>query len=327
MFFVGLAIVLLAGICNASFAVPLKWMRVWKWENAWLSYNSIALVLFPWIIVAVFVRHAGELFSSLSMGDYSIALGFGLLWGICQAGFGVAIDMLGIAVALPVIGGIGMVAGALTPVLVQHPAALLGRFGIVLLISFVFLIAGILLYAHAAWLRTGDSGASTTLRGLLLCLFIGIIAGALNIGFSLSTGITGRAEALGNNSLVATYPVWALLLTAGLIPNILYCGYLMKRNGTVALFASSRSRRDVVLAVLMAVTWVIATYSYGLSTRFLGVLGTSTGYIMYVAFTMFFANLFGWMAGEWRSAPPQANRLLWVGMILLLAAITVLKWA
>jgi L-rhamnose-H+ transport protein len=327
MFFVGLAIVLLAGICNASFAVPLKWMRVWKWENAWLSYNSIALVLFPWIIVAVFVHHAGELFSSLSMGDYGIALGFGLLWGICQAGFGVAIDMLGIAVALPVIGGIGMVAGSLTPVLVQHPAALLGRFGIVLLISFVFLIAGILLYSRAAWLRTGNSGARATVRGLVLCLFIGLIAGALNIGFSLSTGIIGRAEALGNNSLVATYPVWALLLTAGLIPNILYCGYLMKKNGTLALFGSSRSRRDVVLALLMAVAWIIATYSYGLSTRFLGVLGTSTGYIMYVAFTMFFANLFGWMAGEWRGAPPQATRLLWVGMVLLLASITVLKWA
>jgi L-rhamnose-H+ transport protein len=101
----------------------------------------------------------------------------------------------------------------------------------------------------------------------------------------------------------------------------------MKRNGTVALFASSRAGRDVVLVVLMAVTWVMATYSYGLSTRFLGMLGTSTGYIMYVAFTMFFANLFGWMAGEWRGSPRQAVRLLWVGMVLLLAAITVLKWA
>ena len=192
LFFVGLCFVLLAGICNASFAVPLKWMRVWKWENAWLSYNTIALVFFPWVIVAVFVHRAGELFQSLSIGDYGIALGFGLLWGICQAGFGVAIDMLGIAVALPVIGGIGMVAGSLTPVLVQHPTALLGRFGIVLLISFVFLIGGILLYSRAAWLRTGNLGARATVRGLFLCLFIGIIAGALNIGFSLSTGITGQ---------------------------------------------------------------------------------------------------------------------------------------
>ena len=101
----------------------------------------------------------------------------------------------------------------------------------------------------------------------------------------------------------------------------------MKKNGTRVLFRSARSQTDLFWALLMAVIWIMATYSYGLSTRFLGILGTSTGYIMYVAFTMFFANLFGWMAGEWRSAPPQATRLLWLGMVLLLTAVTVLKWA
>ena len=326
-FFVGLGIVLLAGICNSSFAIPLKCMKAMKWENAWLSYNAIALVFSPWLIVALFVHRPGELFGSLSMEDYGIALGFGLLWGICQAGFGVAINMLGIAVALPVISGIGMVAGSLTPVLVQHPAALLGRFGFVILISFAFLIGGLLLYSRAAWLRSGKSAARTTAQSLILCLIIGIIAGALNIGFSLSTGIIRRAEVLGSNPLVATYPVWALLLTAGLVPNILYCTYLMKKNGTAALFFSTGSRTDIFWVLLMAVTWVMATYSYGLSTRFLGILGTSTGYIMYVAFTMLFANLFGWMAGEWRGAPHQATRLLWAGMVLLLASATVLKWA
>lgn len=325
-FAIGLGLVLLAGICNASFAIPLRHMRVWKWENAWLGYNAVALAVLPWIIVSVFVHRAGALFLSLSLGDYAIALGFGFLWGICQAGFGVAIDMLGIAIALPVIGSIGMVLGSVTPVLVQHPAALLGRFGFGLLTSFVFLIGGLGLYSRAAWLR-GQSSVRTTVHGLLVCIVAGIIAGSLNIGFALSTGITRRAEAFGSNALVATYPVWALMLAAGLIPNILYCGYLMKRNRTAALFGSVCSRTDVFWVLLMAVTWIVATFSYGLSTRFLGALGTSTGYIMYVSFTLFFANLFGWLAGEWRGAPPQATRLLCFGMVLMLAAITVLKWA
>ena len=277
------------------------------------------------VIVAVFVHRAGELFQSLSIGDYGIALGFGLLWGICQAGFGVAIDMLGIAVALPVIGGIGMVAGSLTPVLVQHPTALLGRFGIVLLISFVFLIGGILLYSRAAWLRTGNLGFGPPYEVIPMPLYRDIV-GALNIGFSLSTGITGRTEALGNNSLVGTYPVWALLLTAGLIPNILYCGYLMKKNGTRVLFRSARSQTDLFWALLMAVIWIMATYSWSLHTVF-GILRNIDRLHHVCGIHNVLRQSVRLDGREWRDAPPQATRLLWLGMVLLLTAVTVLKWA
>ena len=36
-----------AGIVNAGFTLPLKRMRTWPWENAWLIWTFTALIIFP----------------------------------------------------------------------------------------------------------------------------------------------------------------------------------------------------------------------------------------------------------------------------------------
>jgi hypothetical protein len=34
----GLAVVVLAGVLQGSFAAPLKRMSAWRWENSWLLF-------------------------------------------------------------------------------------------------------------------------------------------------------------------------------------------------------------------------------------------------------------------------------------------------
>jgi len=42
----GLLFLLIAGIMNASFTLPMKFTRTWAWENTWLAWSLFALVLF-----------------------------------------------------------------------------------------------------------------------------------------------------------------------------------------------------------------------------------------------------------------------------------------
>ena len=53
----GIAIVVLAGILNGSFAAPMKRMHGWEWENSWLLFAISGLLIFPWLIAFATVPH------------------------------------------------------------------------------------------------------------------------------------------------------------------------------------------------------------------------------------------------------------------------------
>ena len=40
--------ILVAGIMNGSFAVPMKWTRHWAWENIWLAWSSLPSFCSPY---------------------------------------------------------------------------------------------------------------------------------------------------------------------------------------------------------------------------------------------------------------------------------------
>ncbi len=313
---VGISFIVLAGLCNAIFALPMKYARVWQWENTWLVYSTFSLVAFPWLLVVVFVHRAGELFGSFAPAAFVPAIAFGFLWGVAQAGFGVALQLVGISVAMPIVGGVAIVLGAIVPVAVQHPGALLGRLGAVLLLSCILAIGGLVFYSRAVRLREGLRGrisgsdesplgtpslasaavgtdpkaitvrvaaqpvqvVRSRLRGMALSILVGVLAGAINLGFAFSSTIIRQAGSLDNGTMAATFPVWALVMTAGFLPNFCYCGYLLRRRGTGSLFAAVKAGHDFVFSLLMAVVWLSAWLTYGFGSQLIGKFGTSVGY-------------------------------------------------
>ena len=46
----GLSCVLLGGILNGTFILPMKRMKAWSWENIWLAYSVVAMVVLPWAL-------------------------------------------------------------------------------------------------------------------------------------------------------------------------------------------------------------------------------------------------------------------------------------
>jgi L-rhamnose-H+ transport protein len=324
---IGACLVVLAGFLNASFAIPMRYNRHWKWENTWSVFSVFSLSIFPTLLVLLIVKRATELFVSLSLKDVLPALVFGFIWGIAQVTFGVSINLLGVSVALPIVSAIAIVLGAFTPVIVRHPEALTGRLGLILATSAVLLVASLLLYARAASMREKASLATKSTTGLVLAIFTGVTGGMINVGFALSEGIVRRSQLLGNGTIASTYPVWAVLLAAGFLPNLIYCAYLIRKNRTGFLFVSPGYLGDLLRSTAMAVFWILATTLYGLSTTFLGKFGTAVGYLSYGSFTVLFANVLGWKVGEWANASPQALRNFWAGMGLVLASIGTLALA
>ena len=46
----GFALTLVAGITMGFSIWPIKWLRMWKWENFWLVYTIAALIIAPSIL-------------------------------------------------------------------------------------------------------------------------------------------------------------------------------------------------------------------------------------------------------------------------------------
>ncbi len=333
-FWLGMAIIFISGVLNGSFPAPMKYSRRWRWENTWLVFATVALLLLPWLMASGFVPGLAELYRGAAPRMLLYPLLFGFFWGIAQVTYGLGISAVGMALAIAVVAGLSCLGGSLVPLLVLNPAALLQPRGLLLLASMPVLIAG-LSFSGAAGKRREKEQAKTAnptdergrsfLVGLGICIFTGIFGANLNLGFVFGGELLRRSVALGANPVTATYAVWALVLGAGFIPNLLYCLYLLNRNRTWSLFHQTGWPRESLLGVAMALLWLGGMVGYGIGATLAGKYGTSVGFVLLAASIILASNLLGILTGEWKSTSPRTKKLLAVGIALIVASVIILN--
>lgn len=123
----GLGIVALSGILTASFPLPMKYSRAWRWEHTWLVYATFGLFLLPAILAAWAVPHPLSFYLSLPFQDLVLPVSFGFGWGIAQVTFGLAIAQVGMAMAFAIVIGLSALLGSAIPLAVFHREAFSGR--------------------------------------------------------------------------------------------------------------------------------------------------------------------------------------------------------
>src|SRR5579864_8576221 len=141
------AIILLvvAGVMNGSFTLPMKYTREWTWENTWLIWTIWALVIFPPVMTLATVPDLRSVYSSVAPAIIVVVAACGAGWGISQIFFGLAVDSIGIALAFSVILGIAAAVGSLVPLLREHADKIFtaGGLGVIGGVALVVLGVGI----------------------------------------------------------------------------------------------------------------------------------------------------------------------------------------
>jgi L-rhamnose-H+ transport protein len=333
-FWLGMAIIFVSGVLNGSFPAPMKYSRRWRWENTWLVFALVALLLLPWLMASGFVPRLAELYRGAAPGMLLYPLVFGFFWGIAQVTFGLGISAVGMALAISVVCGLSCLGGSLVPVLVLNPAALLQPRGLLLLVSIPVLIAGLSFCGAAGNRREKEQAKAPTptnergrsfLVGLGICIFTGIFGANLNLGFVFGGELLRRSIALGANQVTATYAVWALVLGAGFIPNLLYCLYLLVRNRTWSLFHQTGWPKETLLGIAMGLLWLGGMGGYGIGATLAGRYGTSVGYVLLTASIILASNLLGILTGEWKATSPKTRKLLVTGIALIVGSVIILN--
>src|SRR5580698_6511401 len=201
----GIALILAAGAMAGCCMLPLKFNRRWRWENTWLIFSLISLVVLPWALALSLVQHLFQTYNSLTVSQFVIPVLFGAGWGIAQVLFGISIQRLGLALAYAIVVGLGTLLGTLVPLFVQHRAEVGRTLLIPVLGGIVIMLIGIAFSAWAGQIREHSQEAVATMLPLgryraavFVAILCGILAPMLNYSFAFGQDIALAAVRLGN---------------------------------------------------------------------------------------------------------------------------------
>jgi L-rhamnose-H+ transport protein len=326
----GISTLILAGVTNASFTMPMKYARKWAWENTWLAWTVFALVVLPFATALVTIPNLSMVYRSATPNMILEVCGFGAGWGVAQVFFGVAVDMIGITLAFSIVLGTSAAIGSLIPMVSLHRENLNSAAGYSVLGSIALALLGVMLCAVAGRLRE-KPGAQTispqkrTSQGLVLAVLCGLLASFMNFGVAFGTPLVEIARFFGASQHNAINAIWLPLLLAGAVPNVVYCAWLMNRNRTGSKYREGRSHW--ALALVMAVFWFGSTLLYGVAAGQLGTWGPILGWPLFMSLIVITATILGMFTGEWKDCGPMPIRIQWAGVTVLVSAIFVLAGA
>jgi L-rhamnose-H+ transport protein len=331
----GLGLVLLGGFLQGSFALPMKRMTSWRWENTWLIYSIAAMIVLPWAMAFATVPHLGEVLSRVRGAVIAEVAVFGLGWGVGSTLFGLGIRRVGMALTFAIVLGITASLGSLLPLVVLQPHQLLTHQGYSLLAGLAIVILGIVLCSVAGHRRERElstqavrPGGEGFWLGLVICISSGIFSAMLNFSFVFGKELQQKTLAAGATAAMGSNLIWALALSAGFLANAGYCVYLLQKNRTWGAL----TRKDIPAtywlgALLMGALWYFGIAVYGMGATALGALGAVLGWPLFMAMNIVAANVWGAVSGEWKGASRLSYGYSWAGISVLLAAIYVISRA
>jgi L-rhamnose-H+ transport protein len=321
---------MVAGLMSGNCMLPSKFAHRWKWENLWLVFSVVSLVILPWALALLLVNHLFVAYRGLAGGAFVTPLAFGAGWGIAQVLFGISVRRLGLGIAYAIIVGLGAVLGTLIPLFFGPPVDIARGTLIKILAGVIGLIAGVALTAIGGKKRERSkhdeiSDERGYVTAILLAILCGVMAPMLNFAFAFGQQLAQQAMLVGNTPVRAAYAVWPIALLGGFVPNVAYSIFMLWRDESWHIFRQDSV--EVIWPSLMAVLWMGAFALYGMSAVFLGPLGVSVGWGLFQSFMIITATVSGVLTAEWKSAPQTARILLTLGLACLLLATLLLSMA
>ncbi len=328
----GIGLVIAAAILQGVFLLPMARARGWKWEHVWLAFSLAGMIIFNWIFMLISLPRPEALYGAVPSRELTILAGFGLAWGAGAVMFGLGMDMLGLTLGYPLIMGLNASVGTFVPLLWLYGSSMFAGRRLWIAAGTLVAIAGIAVCSLAgarrelAVHRERHIPHSRFLLGLAVAVASGVLSCLPNIGLMFGVNTLRAAHDLGASPAFAGNAIWFIFFSFGGVVNLVYCSWLMFRNGNArALFARDRAA-NWCWTLAMGAMWIGSFYLYGIGTARIGAAGGTIGWPILVALSIGVGVLCGLGKGEWRDAPDTAKTLLWGGLALIVLAVLIIPF-
>jgi L-rhamnose-H+ transport protein len=336
----GFILTLIAGSATGLSILPIKWARRWRWENFWLLYTVVSLLIVPGALAFMACPNLLAAYASLPLHTFVRPLVFGALWGFAYLGAGLCAHRLGFALQGALIGGVGTAVGTLVPLIMQHAHMVFQVNGLLILGGTGITLCGVALCGWAGYHRerlsnqrgegagfspraTAMSQAKPTRKSYILMVGVAVLSGLLaafmNLALAYGELITGRVREAGAAPQWAPFAVWPVAFLGGSTVNLVYTLFLLSRNKTWHNFRGGT--REILNPVLSACLWSGGVSLYSSATTYLGILGVSIGFGLFFVVLMLAGQMVGLFTGEWRQVPSTIYSKFALGIAFLFLAV------
>jgi L-rhamnose-H+ transport protein len=350
--FAGIGLHAAGGVAHGSFYVPLKKVRVWAWESAWLVQGLAAWIIMPWLIAVLTGSHPWQVLSQASGRTIWFTFLFGAMWGAGSLTFGLSMRYLGMSLGMAVALGYTVSLGTLIPpIFAGEFGPLVSNWGgWIVLLGVLVCLGGIGLCGWAGIRRERErtgalaaNGRTLLLLGFAVATFSGIMSSGFAFGIKAGQPIADAAFASGAPAIFKNGPVFVVVMAGGFLINCVWCLYLGLRNRSMGDFIGrstvtqpdwqgaagekatmgSPIARNYFWAGLAGATWSLGFMLYGMGTTFMGRYDF-TSWSIHLAFVIVFSTLCGIWSGEWRGVGRLTRWLVGAALAILVLSTLVI---
>ncbi|MGB0743297.1 MAG: L-rhamnose/proton symporter RhaT [Opitutales bacterium] len=336
MVFLGVVLHGIGGLAAGSFYLPLKRVKDWSWESAWLVNGIFSWILMPTLVALLTVPTLFSVIGGTAATTLFWTYGLGVLWGIGGLTFGLSVRYLGMSLGYAVALGFCAAFGTLIPTLVDGTIRQLlsSTSGWVVLSGIAVCLLGIGVCGYAGHLKERALSAEKIaqqefklLQGLLVAGFAGIMSACMAFAFAAGALIAEQAEAGGTQPLWVNNPVLVVILLGGFTTNALWCVYLNWKKGTWKDYGNKSAPRlqNTFFASLAGITWYLQFMFYGMGSTKMGDYHF-TSWTLHMSFIIITSNLWSLLLREWKGSGRKPIGILIAGIVIITLSTVLIGW-
>jgi L-rhamnose-H+ transport protein len=329
-------LVIIGGILNGSFAIPMKHMPHIKQEKLWFVFSWWAYLIIPIATFLILDHNFINIILCVAPSYIYVPLLGGLLWGLGMICMCFAFKHIGIGVVFVINIGIGTAGGALLPLIFIHPNRFLTFFGLFIVAGVILFIIGVISAGIAAKIR--DDIKRTTLSnknnlrpllGIILSILAGISSAfqGFSYAYSASGFQTGKLLSSNSHLVVGNLP-WLLIFLGGFLPYMIYFLIASLKRKSFGTTPDNRvSFKYHLMIFVMALLFFECALFYGKATLLIGALGPIIIWPIYMVFIVLTSNFWSFKYGEWKGSSALSKSIMAFAISVQIVAVVILAYA
>ena len=316
----------------ASFYAPIEKVKKWSWETTWAVAGFLSWILLPIGVSYLLLPHFGAFYASIPTAVlWKVAL-FGAMWGVGNVNYGLTMRYMGMSLGIGVAIGVTLVVGTLVPPFLHGQAATLftTRSGLWNMAGVVVALIGVAIVSYAGHqkeeqLKTGEPGEFNVYLGLGLAIMCGIFSSGMSFALDAAAPISQAAEKVGVDHLYSTLPSYVFIMGGGAIVNMAYCFIRLAAVKKISLRRdlaepAPRLAKNAVMAATGGIMWYLQFFFYAWGHANIPDRLSYVNWMLHMSGYVLFGGIVGLALGEWTGVTRRPIRLLWVGILVIIAA-------
>jgi L-rhamnose-H+ transport protein len=329
--FAGIGWHMVGAACAASFYAPIGKVKKWSWETTWAVAGFFSWILLPIGVSYLLLPDFHNFYASLDPAlMWKVAL-FGAMWGVGNVSYGLTMRHLGMSLGIGVAIGVTLVIGTIVPPALhgQFMVLFTSRGGLWSMAGVIVALIGVAIVSYAGHQKEVQLGGEIKEFNVGLGIALAVMCGIFSSGFSFAldaaTPIRAAALQLGVNPLYARLPSYVLIMGGGAIINMTYCFVRLAFKKDLSLRADLAQPAAILLkngamAASGGIMWYLQFFFYAWGEANIPARLSYVNWMLHMSGYVLCGGLVGLALGEWKGVQRRPIRLLWVGILVIIAA-------